>query len=38
MLPAIAAFYSAYTLESAIQSWRGRGGEWKGRYQAVTRA
>ncbi len=37
-LPAIAALYGAYTFSSAIQPWRGRGGEWKGRYQAVKRA
>ncbi len=33
-LPAIAAIYTAFTLESAIQHWRGRGGAWKGRFQA----
>jgi hypothetical protein len=33
-LPVIAAFYSAFTLDSAIQHWRGRGGAWKGRFQA----
>ncbi len=33
-LPAIAAFYSAATLGSAIDFWRGRGGRWKGRAQA----
>ncbi len=30
-LPAIAAFYLAFTLDSAYQHWRGRGGMWKGR-------
>jgi hypothetical protein len=30
-LPAIALFYAGATMYSAIQYWRGRGGEWKGR-------
>ncbi len=34
ILPVIAAFYTAFTIESAIQHWRGRGGAWKGRFQA----
>jgi hopene-associated glycosyltransferase HpnB len=33
-LPAIAAAYMLYTLDSAYRSLRGRGGEWKGRVQA----
>ncbi len=33
-LPAIACFYMLFTLDSAIQHWRGRGGLWKGRVQA----
>ena len=33
-LPIIAGFYAAFTLESAIQHGRGRGGMWKGRAQA----
>ncbi len=33
-LPAIAATYAAFTLDSAVQHWRGRGGLWKGRAQA----
>lgn len=33
-LPAIAAFYLAATIWSAVQHWRGRGGYWKGRAQA----
>jgi hopene-associated glycosyltransferase HpnB len=33
-LPAIAAFYLAFTLDSAYQHVRGRGGMWKGRVQA----
>ena len=37
-LPVIAAFYTAFTLDSAIQHWRGRGGAWKGRFQATTTA
>ena len=30
-LPVIAAFYTAFTLDSAYQHLRGRGGAWKGR-------
>ncbi|HUO55751.1 MAG TPA: glycosyltransferase, partial [Rhodoblastus sp.] len=33
-LPLIAALYMGYTLDSAVQYWRGRGGMWKGRAQA----
>jgi len=33
-LPLIGVFYAAFTLESAIQHWGGRGGMWKGRAQA----
>jgi hopene-associated glycosyltransferase HpnB len=33
-LPLIGAFYATFTLESAIQHWRGKGGMWKGRAQA----
>jgi len=33
-LPAIALAYMAFTLNSAYQHWRGRGGFWKGRAQA----
>ena len=36
LLPAIAAFYMAATLGSAVQFWRGRGGRWKGRFQAAA--
>jgi hopene-associated glycosyltransferase HpnB len=32
-LPAIAMFYLAATVESAVRYWSGRGGEWKGRIQ-----
>jgi hopene-associated glycosyltransferase HpnB len=30
-LPAIAMFYVAATVDSALRHWRGRGGAWKGR-------
>jgi hopene-associated glycosyltransferase HpnB len=33
-LPVIAALYMAYTVDSALQHSRGRGGLWKGRVQA----
>jgi hopene-associated glycosyltransferase HpnB len=33
--PAIAAVYVAFTIDSAIQHWRGQGGLWKGRVQAI---
>ena len=32
-LPFSAAFYTLATLHSAVQYWRGRGGDWKGRAQ-----
>jgi hypothetical protein len=32
-LPAIAIFYLIATIESAIQYWTGKGGQWKGRVQ-----
>lgn len=35
-LPAIGALYTAFTLDSAIQVWRGKGGMWKGRAQAAA--
>jgi hypothetical protein len=34
-LPAIAAFYAAATIGSAVNYWRGKGGHWKGRAQAI---
>jgi hopene-associated glycosyltransferase HpnB len=34
LLPLIALFYIAATCASAVQFWRGRGGAWKGRFQA----
>ncbi|MFO1080078.1 MAG: glycosyltransferase [Reyranellaceae bacterium] len=33
-LPAIAAAYTVFTVQSAVQVWRGAGGLWKGRAQA----
>ena len=33
-LPAIAFCYTLFTLDSAVQFWRGKGGLWKGRIQA----
>jgi hopene-associated glycosyltransferase HpnB len=36
-LPAIAAAYVAFTFDSALQYWQGRGGYWKGRVQAPMR-
>jgi hopene-associated glycosyltransferase HpnB len=36
-LPVIGLFYAAFTVDSAIQFWRGQGGMWKGRIQAVAR-
>jgi hopene-associated glycosyltransferase HpnB len=35
-LPLIGAFYAAFTLDSAIQHWSGKGGMWKGRAQAAA--
>jgi hopene-associated glycosyltransferase HpnB len=37
-LPLIGALYGAFTLDSALQHWRGRGGMWKGRAQAMDKA
>jgi hopene-associated glycosyltransferase HpnB len=34
LLPLIALFYIGATVASAVQFWRGRGGKWKGRFQA----
>ena len=36
LLPAIALFYMAATIGSAMLFWRGRGGGWKGRFQAES--
>jgi hypothetical protein len=38
VLPLIGALYAGFTLQSAIQVWRGRGGMWKGRSQALAGA
>jgi hopene-associated glycosyltransferase HpnB len=35
-LPLIGLFYAAFTIDSAVQHWRGRGGMWKGRAQAIA--
>ncbi len=35
-LPLIGIFYAAFTLQSAVQHWSGRGGMWKGRAQAAV--
>ena len=35
-LPAIGAAYTVFTVQSAIEFWRGRGGLWKGRVQAMA--
>jgi hopene-associated glycosyltransferase HpnB len=36
-LPLIAAAYVIFTIDSACQHWRGRGGLWKGRVQSIPR-
>ncbi len=33
-LPGIGLLYTVFTLQLAVQVWRGRGGIWKGRAQA----
>ena len=35
-LPAIGALYTAFTIRSAVETWQGRGGMWKGRAQAMA--
>ncbi|MGQ4274845.1 glycosyltransferase [Terrihabitans sp. B22-R8] len=35
-LPFIALLYLGFTVDSAVQHWRGKGGAWKGRYQAAA--
>ena len=35
-LPVIGLVYTGFTIGSALQHWRGRGGMWKGRAQAMT--
>jgi hopene-associated glycosyltransferase HpnB len=37
-LPVIGTLYAGFTLRSAIEVWRGHGGMWKGRAQALARA
>jgi hypothetical protein len=37
-LPAVAAAYLVFTLDSARQELRGRGGEWKGRVHRRTQS
>lgn len=37
-VPAIAMTYGWYTLMSAVQTWRGAGGQWKSRAQALPRS
>jgi hopene-associated glycosyltransferase HpnB len=35
-MPAIGALYTLFTLQSAVEVWRGKGGMWKGRSQALA--
>jgi hypothetical protein len=35
-LPAIGVAYTVFTVQSAVQMWQGKGGQWKGRAQAMT--
>jgi hopene-associated glycosyltransferase HpnB len=35
-LPAIGLAYTVFTVQSAVQMWRGQGGQWKGRAQAIA--
>jgi hypothetical protein len=35
-LPAIGAIFAGFTMMSAVEHWRGRGGMWKGRAQATA--
>jgi hypothetical protein len=37
-LPVIGGLYTVFTVHSAVQVWRGRGGQWKGRAQAMARS
>lgn len=36
LLPVTGGCYAVFTMNSAIQHWRGRGGMWKGRAQAIA--
>jgi len=35
-LPVIGGLYTGFTVQSALDVWRGRGGSWKGRAQAMA--
>jgi hypothetical protein len=35
-LPLIGALYTGFTLRSAVETWQGKGGQWKGRLQALA--
>jgi hopene-associated glycosyltransferase HpnB len=37
-LPLVAVAYAAFTIESALRHWQGKGGAWKGRHQDVAGA
>lgn len=37
LLPLAGIMYTAMTIDSALRHWRGKGGGWKGRYQAKDR-
>ncbi len=37
-LPVVGLFYTLFTVRSAVETWRGRGGMWKGRAQAMGAA
>jgi hypothetical protein len=37
-LPLIGSLYTVFTVRSAVETWRGRGGMWKGRAQAMGAA
>ncbi len=37
-MPVIGALYGLFTFDSGLQHWRGRGGMWKGRAQAMEKA
>lgn len=37
-LPLIGALYTLFTVRSAVETWAGRGGMWKGRAQAIESA
>jgi len=37
-LPLIGALYTLFTVQSAVRTWQGRGGMWKGRAQAMAAA